>query len=163
MANIYQMFQEVSQKSIVYANIQGTKKYPDIKGTLAFYESINGYWVAIHVEGLPVMNEKCLSPFFGCHIHEGNKCSGNEEDLLADTLGHYDPTNCPHPMHLGDLLPLYSRDGKVDMYYLISGIDVKEFVGHTLVIHAHRDDLTSQPSGDSGEKIACGVIVMEHS
>ena len=49
------------------------------------------------------------------------------------------------------------------MYYLINGIDIRTFARHTLVIHAHRDDFTSQPSGASGEKIACGVIVMNDS
>ncbi|MBE6113895.1 MAG: superoxide dismutase family protein [Erysipelotrichaceae bacterium] len=148
---------------MLYANIQGTKKYPSITGSVAFYESREGTWLAIHVSGLPVMDGECISPFFACHIHEGDSCSGNEEDLLADTKGHYDPTDCSHPMHLGDLVPLYARDGYADMYYLISGIDVREFTDHTFVIHAHRDDFMSQPSGDSGEKIACGVIVENYS
>ncbi|MBQ9987946.1 MAG: superoxide dismutase family protein [Erysipelotrichales bacterium] len=163
MREIYRLYEDTTQKPILYTNIHGTKKYPGITGTAAFYESREGTWVAIHVVGLPIMKEKCVSPFFACHIHEGEQCSGNEEDLLADTKGHYDSTNCSHPMHLGDLVPLYARNGYADMYYLISEIDVRAFARHTLVIHAHRDDFTSQPSGASGEKIACGVIVMNDS
>jgi Cu-Zn family superoxide dismutase len=54
--------------------------------------------------------------------------------------------------------PLFSSGGRAFLVFLTNRFKVRDVVGRTVVIHAGRDDFTTQPSGDSGKKIACGVI-----
>lgn len=63
-----------------------------------------------------------------------------------------------HPNHAGDLPPLLSAGGYAKMTVLTGRFRVDEIVGRTLVIHNGVDDFTGQPSGNSGKKIACGII-----
>lgn len=157
--NLYSLFESVNNKKPKYwAMLKGSPNYPKIVGMVMFFEKEEGFWIAVNVAGLPVSDEPCTPPFFGFHIHEGGNCKGNEEKTFANVGGHFNPTNCPHGAHVGDLLPLYARNGIASMYYYISGIDLNSLKGHTLIVHRHPDDFTTQPSGNSGEMIACGVI-----
>ena len=105
------------------------------------------------------MEQNCSGGVFGFHIHEGNACTGNENDPFANAGGHYNPTNCPHPYHAGDLPPLFSNNGYAFMSVLINKFTVNEIIGRTVIIHSQPDDFTTQPSGNSGKKIACGEII----
>ena len=104
---------------------------------------------------LPCCTGPCTSGIFALHIHEGNSCG---DDNFADTKGHYNPGGCPHPYHAGDLPPLFSCRGHAFMAVLTDRFRIPEIIGRTVVIHSGRDDFTSQPAGDSGTRIACGVI-----
>lgn len=101
------------------------------------------------ISGLPI------SGFFGFHIHEGGSCSGLQ---FSDTKAHYDPTNMAHPMHSGDLPPLLSATGRAYMAVLTDRFSIGQIIGKTVVVHSRADDFQSQPAGNAGEKIACGVI-----
>jgi len=57
------------------------------------------------------------------------------------------------------LPPLYENNGYAYMSVLINKFKVKDIIGKTVIIHESPDDFTSQPSGNSGKKIACGVVV----
>ena len=92
------------------------------------------------------------------HIHEGESCSGNENDPFADAGAHYNPGDCPHPQHAGDLPPLFASGGSAWNAVLLNRFGIDEVIGKTIIIHQKYDDFESQPSGDSGLKIACGVI-----
>lgn len=94
------------------------------------------------------------SHFYGMHIHEHGDCSGNFEN----TGNHFNPDNTLHPMHLGDLPPLLSNDGYAWMSVFDKRFRLDDVIGKSIVIHNMRDDFTSQPSGNSGSKIGCGVI-----
>ncbi len=59
----------------------------------------------------------CGQRIFGFHIHEGTRCSGTSVDHFADAGSHYNPSNCPHPMHAGDLPPLFVNNGIVRHNY----------------------------------------------
>lgn len=54
--------------------------------------------------------------------------------------------------------PLFGNDGKAFSAFLTDRFTVKEIVGKTVIIHSSTDDFTTQPSGNSGEMIACGEI-----
>ena len=95
---------------------------------------------------------------FGIHIHEGTSCTGNETDPFADAKGHYNPNNCAHPYHAGDLPPVFSNKGSAFNAVLTNRFHVREVLGRVVILHSMPDDFTTQPSGNSGEKIACGVI-----
>ena len=97
--------------------------------------------------------------FFGFHIHEGTSCSGNIEDEFANANGHYNPNKCPHPYHLGDLPPLIENNGHAYMSILINKFKLEDIIGKVIIIHDMPDDFTSQPSGNSGTKIACRKIM----
>lgn len=118
----------------------------------------NGTIVTAQINNLPTSKISCKGNFFGFHIHEGNSCTGNAEDEFANSKSHYNPNNCPHPLHKGDLPPLIENDGYAYMSVLIDKFKVKDIIGKTVIIHSAPDDFTTQPSGNSGKKIACGVI-----
>ncbi|MCX7614928.1 MAG: superoxide dismutase family protein, partial [Clostridiales bacterium] len=65
---------------------------------------------------------------------------------------------CNHPGHAGDLPPLFGNYGHAFMAVFTGRVSVSEIIGRTVIIHASPDDFTTQPSGNSGKKIACGQI-----
>jgi len=140
------------------ADISGGSTYPNIKGQVYFKETKDGVIVTAQIYGLPISKNNCSGKFFGFHIHEGNSCSGNSEDEFANVKTHYNPTNCPHPLHVGDLPPLLENNGYAYMSVLTNKFKISDIIGKTVIIHDMPDDFTTQPSGNSGKKIACGVI-----
>lgn len=107
---------------------------------------------------MPQSKTDCKGNFFGFHIHNGTSCTGNINDEFADAGTHYNPTNCSHPYHAGDLPPLLENNGKAYMTVLINKFKIKDIIGKVVIIHDSPDDFTTQPSGNSGKKIACGKI-----
>ncbi len=101
------------------------------------------------------------------HIHEIGDC--NAED--ASSAGpHWNPTDAEHgkwgvpPYHLGDIGNIaVGDDGRgtitleTDQWSLGTG-QVDDVVGRAIVVHAGPDDFTSQPAGNAGARVACGVI-----
>lgn len=96
--------------------------------------------------------------FLVCTYTNGTSCTGNLEDEFANAKTHYNPTNCPHPFHAGDLPPLIENNGYSYMSVLINKFKIQDIIGKVVIIHDMPDDFTSQPSGNSGKKIACGEI-----
>lgn len=143
------------------AYIYGSEKYPNAMGRVFFYQLSKGVLVATEVTGLPMDKGRCKNGVFGFHIHEGSSCTGTPTDPFADTGMHYNPWGCQHPDHAGDMPPLFGNDGFAWMMFYTDRFDVAEIVGRTVVIHSMPDDFRTQPSGNSGEKIACGVIERE--
>lgn len=140
------------------ASIAGSNDCPDISGTVRFYQTKEGVIVLTEVSGLPHADLPCHERVFGCHIHEGPHCSGDMDDPFADAMSHYDPNGCGHPYHAGDLPPLFGNGGSALSLFLTRRFSVDEVIGKTVIIHVRPDDLTTQPSGGSGAKIACGAI-----
>lgn len=140
----------ISPSAIAF--VTGSLQYPRLHGTVEFYEERDGVVVTATVEGLPANNP---SGFFAFHIHEGEGCGGEH---FADTGGHYSREPMGHPNHSGDLPPLLYCDGKASMAVLSDRFTIDEIIGKTVVIHGGADDFRTQPAGDSGERIACGVI-----
>lgn len=146
------------QKPQAMAQIKGSSSYPDINGEVYFYQTKFGVIAAAIVSGLPKGTNRCHKPVLGFHIHEGSSCSGNSSDPFSDTMTHYNPEKCPHPYHAGDMPPLFCSNGFAFSAFLTDRFSVKEIVGKTVIIHSAPDDFTTQPSGNSGTKIACGEI-----
>ncbi len=103
----------------------------------------------------------------GIHIHETGDCSAMDANTAG---GHFNPTGAPHGApasvdhHLGDI-PNINADssGRATLAASITGATLRDggpndLVGKALVVHAQRDDYKTQPSGDSGARIACGVV-----
>lgn len=150
------MFSTIFSNAI--ARINGGKEYPKVHGIVYFKKTKNGVLLTAKIYNLPQAKNLCKGRFFGFHIHEGTSCSGNAEDEFANAKSHYTKNNCRHPYHTGDLPPLLENQGYAYMSVLIGKFNINDIVGKTIIIHDSPDNFTTQPSGNSGKKIACGVI-----
>lgn len=103
----------------------------------------------------------------GFHVHETGDCSAPD----ASSAGpHFNPGNHPHghpgqgEHHAGDMPNLVADDaGALAVDVMVPGVTLgdgaeTDVLGRALVLHAKADDYATQPSGDSGARIACGVI-----
>jgi superoxide dismutase, Cu-Zn family len=140
-------------------NAQGTKI-----GTAKFTPSGQGVKVSVKVSQLTPGDH-------GIHIHTVGKCEG---PAFTTAGGHFNPAGSHHGInnskdpkpHVGDLPNLVvGKNGKGNANFTIAGAILEEGAnslfhegGTALVIHAKADDLMSDPSGNSGDRIACGVI-----
>ena len=141
----------ISAYPYAIANIKGGEQAPDLFGQVRFYQRENCVLISANIKGLPPSD----SGFFGFHIHEGKDCTGAD---FSVTGSHYNPTDEPHPAHSGDLPPLMLCNGGACQTVATDRFCVAEVIGRTVVIHSMPDDFNSQPSGNAGTKIACGVI-----
>ena len=131
--------------------------------TATLTEGESGVNIALEGENLPPGEH-------GFHFHETGSC---ELPDFESAGGHYNPTDANHGMndpdgpHAGDMENIeVSEDGTVDtevtadMVTLEEGQDNTLFTeeGTALMIHSEADDYESQPSGDAGDRIACGVV-----
>lgn len=152
------MLKIVHEMPAAHAAIEGSQEYAGIRGNVYLYEVYNGTILVGEIYGIPEELERKYGGFFGFHIHEGKSCTGNSEDPFADTGSHYNPTKAAHPAHAGDLPPLMSHGGVAWMEVYTGRFYPEDVIGRTIVIHEMPDDFHTQPSGDSGMKIACGKI-----
>lgn len=104
----------------------------------------------------------------GFHIHETGLCEGPDFESAG---GHFNPYDAPHgppdaPLdsrHAGDLGNLnVAGDGTVPVDRVVrvarDGDEPSIVVGRALMLHAGEDDFETQPDGDGGNRVACGVI-----
>lgn len=133
------------------AIIKGNDEFSEIRGEVLFYQCRHSVLVTVKISGLPNNG----SGFYGFHIHEGDSCEGED---FPKTGAHYNPLNSAHPEHSGDLPPLLSCSGDAFMQVKTNRFRVRDIIGRTVIIHGNTDDFKTQPSGNAGEKIACGVI-----
>ena len=143
----------INEKPMTFAYVIGE----DISGTVCFYPYQGGTIMIYEINGLP-KSSKDTGGIYAFHIHEGNVCTGDSQDPFADTKGHYNPEKEEHPRHAGDLPPVLSNDGTAWMEIYTGRFYPMDVVGRTIVLHEMPDDFKTQPSGDSGMKIACGEI-----
>ena len=122
------------------ACVSGGRAHPKLKGIVRFRQNCGGVLVTAEVTGLP------QDGFYAFHIHEGESCT------------HFNPSGTVHPNHAGDLPPLLAHKGKAKMSVLTGRFRVDEIIGKTVIIHANPDDFTTQPSGNPGQKLACGIV-----
>jgi len=103
----------------------------------------------------------------GFHVHDVGNCASADFMSAGD---HFNPTHKPHgpqdhPHHAGDMPSLLADPaGKIDARFTLEGVTLggaDGFVGHAVVLHALADNFDAQPSGNSGGRIACGVIAAE--
>ena len=134
------------------AEIRGGMEVPQLTGCVQFYQENGCVLIEARISGLPRERE---IGFFGFHIHQGENCSGTD---FSRTGSHYNPADQPHPKHAGDLPPLLACQGNAYLSVKRDRFSVNEIIGRTVVIHSDPDDFHSQPAGNAGKKIACGVI-----
>ncbi|MGN0406880.1 MAG: superoxide dismutase family protein [Bacteroides sp.] len=141
-----------------FARIKGDYTHEMLQGYVLFYEIQGMVLVVADIHGLPEKTGKCHGGIHAMHIHSGSSCTGNAEDSFADAKSHYSINDCPHPWHSGDMPPLFSDNGNAWSAFVTSKFTVPDIIGKTVIVHEGIDDFTSQPAGNSGKKIGCGVI-----
>ena len=134
------------------AHITGGTDAPQLSGSVQFYQENSCVLIVARVSGLPIVSK---TGFFGFHIHQGRNCSGAD---FSGTGSHFNPAEQAHPEHAGDLPPLLRYNGNAYLSVRTDRFSVKEIIGRTVVIHSDPDDFRTQPAGNAGSKIACGVI-----
>lgn len=148
----------LTQPSHAYAEIEGSAEYPQMHGVVRFYQTRNGVLIAAEINGLPHSHEDCGYRAFAFHIHAGGQCHGDIHDPFSGAMSHYNPAECEHPFHAGDLPPLFENHGYAFSIFLTNRFSLSEIIGKTAIIHGNPDDFTTHPSGNAGEKLACGII-----
>lgn len=148
-----------------FARIKGGNLYPGIRGVIFFDEAYDGTEVCVEMWGLPPYKpaENNGSPIgpFGFHIHQNGVCEIiNPNNPFESAGGHYNPTDQPHGNHAGDFPVLFSNDGYARMRFFTDKFKSTDIIGKSVIIHENPDDFRSQPAGNSGKRIACGVIVV---
>lgn len=156
MENFNELYGSILSRHIpkAVAWVQGNRENPKLSGVVSFYSTMRrGILISTEIFGLPDKENK--TGFYGMHIHQYGNC---EKDF-SQTGSHYNPGNIMHPMHAGDLPPLLSNHGYAWMAFYDDRFSIDDVIGRSVIIHGQRDDFYTQPAGDSGEKIACGVIM----
>ena len=127
------------------------------RGEVRFYRASSGVRVVASFEGLTPGTH-------GFHLHETGDCSAPD---AASAGAHYNPSGAPHgapeapaaARHMGDLGNLEAgADGKATYERTDAVLSYDSLRGLAVLVHASPDDLTSQPAGNAGARIGCGVI-----
>jgi Cu-Zn family superoxide dismutase len=129
-----------------------------VVGTVTFTKMDDGVQVVADVTGLTPGKH-------GFHIHEFGDCS--TPDAIS-AGGHFNPTHKPHgapdaaERHMGDLGNLEAdASGKAHLEWkdkMLKFTGENSILGHAVIVHEKEDDLKSQPVGNAGGRLACGVI-----
>ncbi|AOT71661.1 superoxide dismutase family protein [Geosporobacter ferrireducens] len=151
------------QCTMAVAEIRGGPLAPQIRGTVILKEVPGGTEVYVQVEGLPhyqpARNGKDPIGPHGFHIHEHGTCKVSDPEEPFEAAGeHWNPTNQPHGNHAGDFPVLFSNNGIARMSFFTNKFRPRDAVGKTIMIHENPDDYRSQPAGDAGRRLACGII-----
>ena len=141
------------------AQLQPTKGNKTF-GEATFEQMGDKVRVVVFVQGLKPGQEH------GLHIHEAGDCSSGDG---MSAKGHFNPHGKPHgahttgERHAGDLPSLKAnKEGRANVQVDLDVISVApgpaSIIGRGLIVHADRDDFKTQPTGNAGARIACGVI-----
>lgn len=129
------------------------------KGTVAFEQRGDKVFIDAKLSGLAPGGH-------GFHIHEKGDCSSSDG---ASAGGHFDPTAKPHgnpfsaEHHAGDMPalvadPLGNATLQAELAPMSVGGGATDIVGKAVIVHKDVDDFTTQPTGNSGARVACGVV-----
>ncbi len=145
--------------------LRATAALQSTKGSKAFGEATfeqvgDKVRVIVFAQGLKPDQEH------GFHIHEVGDCSSGDG---MSAKGHFNPQGKPHgnpgsaDRHAGDLPSLKSaKNGRAKLEATVDGISLSpgpnSIIGRGMIIHADPDDYKTQPTGNAGARLACGVI-----
>ena len=136
-------------------------------GTVTLTQTPAGVLLVAELKGVPAGEH-------GFHIHETGKCDAPD---FKSAGGHYNPTDAKHGFmveggpHAGDMPNFTQPEGSDTLAFEVLNAMVSldedaegtlmDEDGSAIIIHSGADDYESQPSGDAGSRIACGVVAMK--
>ena len=134
-----------------------------VQGTVRFTQTDQGLQVTAQISGLEP------NALYGFHIHEVGDCSAPDASSAG---GHYNPTGAAHGSpdspehHAGDLGNLETgEDGSARYERIMANLTLEggpnPVMGRSVIVHANADDFATQPAGNAGARLACGVIEAE--
>jgi Cu-Zn family superoxide dismutase len=133
----------------------------EVKGTVTFIRQGSTTLVEATLNGL-------APGLHGFHIHEKGDCSAPDASSAG---GHFNPTGMPHAgpeaheRHVGDFGNIEAdASGNARFSKVFSNLQFEgtaSIIGKAVIVHAKPDDLKTQPSGDAGGRVACGVITLK--
>jgi Cu-Zn family superoxide dismutase len=147
----------------VIARIKGGPLAPNLLGIVLFRDVPGGTEVCADITGLPPYkpakgSQAPVGPH-GFHIHELGNCEvGEPQDPFKAAGEHWNPTNQPHGNHAGDFPVLFSNNGRARMCFFTDKFKPLDVIGKSVIIHQNPDDYRTQPAGNAGKRLACGVI-----
>lgn len=132
----------------------------NVRGLVMFHAMDGQVMVHARLSGLKPNGEH------GFHLHEKGDCASADGTSAG---GHFNPDAQPHgpqgaAHHAGDMPSLKAdADGNVDQHFALTGPSLAagapaSILGRSVIVHANPDDYTTQPTGNSGPRLACGVI-----
>ncbi|WP_290673220.1 superoxide dismutase family protein [Aquabacterium sp.] len=132
-----------------------------VRGMVVFHEMNEHVMVHAHFTGLSPNTEH------GFHLHDVGNCASADGTSAG---GHFNPGKTAHgpqdaEHHAGDMPSLKAdANGVIDQKFMLHGVTIKQGAnaidGHSVILHANADDYKTQPTGNSGPRIACGVIAV---
>lgn len=139
-----------------------SKSDSNVTGTVEFIAEANGVRIKADIKGLKTNSKH------GFHIHEKPDCSAEDASSAGD---HFNPLEHEHgapgvEFHAGDLGNLETDgEGRVQIDEVFEHISLMPanpayIMNRSVVVHADEDDLSSQPAGNAGDRVACGAIVL---
>jgi Cu-Zn family superoxide dismutase len=152
------------KKHLAEAVISSTKSDVAVQGTLKFYKH-KGEHVTMELD---ITVPSRANSSVAVHLHEHGMC-GNAG---GDAHGHWNPTGKAHGkwgsdnFHAGDIGNIsLDANGKGTLeittdLWTINTYDLNDIVGKAVIVHGGVDDYVSQPAGNSGPRIGCGVVTM---
>lgn len=131
----------------------------NVRGLVAFHQMGDHLMVHARVTGLTPNAEHAI------HVHEKGDCASTDGGSAG---GHFNPDGQPHgpqsgPHHAGDMPSLKAGpDGVAEQKFKLTGPTVAagpaSLVARAVIVHAGPDDYRTQPTGNAGARLACGVI-----
>lgn len=158
------MTRNTKEGKFAKAELHGGGLAPNLRGRVEFYEVQGGVEVRVEVWGLPSYkpaedNNPPIGPH-GFHLHENGNCDeGDPLNPFQEAGGHWNPTGHPHGNHVGDFPVLFSNNGYARMSFFTNKFKIDDIIGKSVIIHQSPDDYRSQPAGNAGKRLACGVII----
>ena len=138
----------------------------DFTGTITFTPEGDGVKVVADLQGVDTDGAH------GFHVHETGECTHGEDKHFTSAGGHFNPAGAEHacpptePRHAGDLGNIDVTGGTAHLETttnLLSLSGANSVVGKAIILHAKADDCKTQPTGDAGDRLACGVVVLGNS
>jgi len=144
------------------ATLQGAPTDTDFKGTVTITPDGAGVKIVADLSGVDKDGPH------GFHLHQNGECTHGEGDKhFTSAGGHFNPANADHacpptePRHAGDLGNIEVKNGTGHLEITTNALSLSgdnTVVGKAFILHAKGDDCKTQPTGDAGDRLACGVV-----